>query len=85
MSWRQGVGKCQPTEQTLALIDAERAKARAAIIEELAVDFENSVHHVWDNYEVADRLRDLALSRPNCESPASELPSQHYNTTGEAS
>jgi hypothetical protein len=80
MSWRQGVGKCEPSEQTLVLMDAERAKARAAIIEELAVDFENSVHHVWDNYEVADRLRDLALTRPHDQAGGSETPSQDRGT-----
>jgi hypothetical protein len=35
-------------------------RERAAVIEELALDFENSVHHVWDNQEVADRIRALS-------------------------
>lgn len=30
---------------------------RAAVIEELAADFEQSVHHVWDNQEIADHIR----------------------------
>lgn len=39
---------------------------RAAVIEELAQDFESSVHHVWDKDEVADRIRGIggqAVSR----------------------
>jgi hypothetical protein len=36
MSWRQGVGKCEPSEQTLALMDQDLAKTRNAVIEECA-------------------------------------------------
>jgi hypothetical protein len=34
MSWPQGAGKCQPTPQTLALMDKKNAEARYAVIEE---------------------------------------------------
>lgn len=36
MSWPQGAGKCQPSEQTLALMDKASAEARNAVIEECA-------------------------------------------------
>lgn len=81
MSWPQGAGKCQPTPQTLALMDKKNAEVRNAVIEECAKIAENCFGgkaHTYasenaDLYRAQDaacaliaaKIRALSVSRPD--------------------
>jgi hypothetical protein len=69
MSWRQGVGKCEPSEQTLALMDEANAKARNSVIEECAKVAEAVQLRMHEECDfgagiAAREIRALALTRP---------------------